>query len=102
MTDASPQPLDFLQKYTTLDEMPIAGSRDFRIKMAHGTTTLAFKFQHGVMVCVDSRATAGGYIGTSHMPAEDALTRWHGSLANRQESHRDQPISARHHGRWRS
>lgn len=31
--------------------------------MAHGTTTLAFKFQHGVIVAVDSRATAGSYIG---------------------------------------
>lgn len=30
--------------------------------MAHGTTTLAFKFQHGVIVAVDSRATAGSYI----------------------------------------
>jgi hypothetical protein len=33
--------------------------------MAHGTTTLAFKFQHGVIVAVDSRATAGSYIGMS-------------------------------------
>lgn len=31
--------------------------------MAHGTTTLAFKFQHGVIVAVDSRASAGSYIG---------------------------------------
>ncbi|CAO2608974.1 Proteasome subunit beta type-8 [Lemmus lemmus] len=30
--------------------------------MAHGTTTLAFKFQHGVIVAVDSRASAGTYI----------------------------------------
>ena len=36
---------------------------DFRIKFAHGTTTLAFKFDHGVIVAVDSRATAGSYIG---------------------------------------
>lgn len=33
------------------------------IKMHHGTTTLAFKFAHGVMVAVDSRATSGPYIG---------------------------------------
>ena len=32
--------------------------------MQHGTTTLAFKFAHGVLVAVDSRATAGAYIGT--------------------------------------
>uniref|UniRef100_A0A4X1V1W8 Proteasome 20S subunit beta 8 n=1 Tax=Sus scrofa TaxID=9823 RepID=A0A4X1V1W8_PIG len=33
-----------------------------QIEMAHGTTTLAFKFQHGVIVAVDSRASAGSYI----------------------------------------
>ncbi|XP_075042604.1 proteasome subunit beta type-8 [Mixophyes fleayi] len=30
----------------------------------HGTTTLAFKFRHGVIVAVDSRASAGSYIAT--------------------------------------
>nr|CAA66313.1 LMP7-like protein [Botryllus schlosseri] len=34
------------------------------IKFNHGTTTLAFKFQHGVVVAVDSRATAGSYIAS--------------------------------------
>lgn len=33
------------------------------IRIAHGTTTLAFKFKGGVIVAVDSRATAGSYIG---------------------------------------
>lgn len=32
--------------------------------MQHGTTTLGFKFQHGIIIAVDSRATAGSYIGT--------------------------------------
>merc|ERR1719320_1620722 len=32
--------------------------------MNHGTTTLAFKFDHGVVVCTDSRATAGDYIAS--------------------------------------
>lgn len=32
--------------------------------MQHGTTTLAFKFQHGIIVAVDSRATAGAYIAS--------------------------------------
>lgn len=32
------------------------------VKIAHGTTTLAFKFKEGVIVAVDSRATAGSYI----------------------------------------
>ena len=59
-----PQPVDFLKKYTCMDEVPNPGeTRDCRIKFAHGTTTLGFKFQHGVIICVDSRATAGAYIG---------------------------------------
>ena len=35
-----------------------------RIKIKHGTTTLAFRYQGGVIVAVDSRATAGSYVGT--------------------------------------
>ena len=34
------------------------------IKMVHGTTTLAFKFKGGVIVAVDSRASAGAYIAS--------------------------------------
>lgn len=34
-----------------------------KIKIQHGTTTLAFRFQGGVIVAVDSRASAGSYIG---------------------------------------
>ncbi|XP_002132107.4 proteasome subunit beta type-5 [Ciona intestinalis] len=37
---------------------------DVHIKFNHGTTTLAFKFQHGVVVATDSRATAGDYIAS--------------------------------------
>lgn len=37
---------------------------DVKIQFNHGTTTLAFKFQHGVIVAVDSRATAGSYIAS--------------------------------------
>lgn len=33
-----------------------------RIQLLHGTTTLAFKFQHGVVVATDSRASSGSYI----------------------------------------
>lgn len=32
--------------------------------MFHGTTTLAFRFNEGVVVAVDSRATAGSYIAS--------------------------------------
>lgn len=35
-----------------------------RIKFAKGTTTLAFKYQGGVVVSVDSRATQGAYISS--------------------------------------
>jgi len=34
------------------------------VKMVHGTTTLAFKYQGGVIVAVDSRASAGAYIAS--------------------------------------
>ena len=37
---------------------------DKHIKMLHGTTTLAFKYKHGVVVAVDSRASAGAYIAS--------------------------------------
>ncbi|KAL1991026.1 hypothetical protein VTN49DRAFT_5530 [Thermomyces lanuginosus] len=34
------------------------------IKLVHGTTTLAFRFQHGIIVATDSRATAGSWIAS--------------------------------------
>lgn len=34
-----------------------------KIQFNHGTTTLAFKYAGGVIIAVDSRATAGPYIG---------------------------------------
>lgn len=37
-----------------------------KIKFAHGTTTLAFQFQGGTVVAVDSRSTMGNYIGMIH------------------------------------
>lgn len=43
------------------DEKPV------QIKFNHGTTCLAFKFKHGVMVATDSRATAGGYIASQEV-----------------------------------
>ena len=36
---------------------------DVRIRFDHGTTTLGFKFKDGVIIAVDSRATAGSWIG---------------------------------------
>eukprot|EP00040_Diaphanoeca_grandis_P004979 m.30840 g.30840 ORF g.30840 m.30840 type:complete len:283 (+) comp16352_c0_seq1:53-901(+) len=52
-------PVGFLQTYTDP-----AIQNDVKIHMAHGTTTLAFKFKLGVIVAVDSRATAGSYIAS--------------------------------------
>lgn len=36
------------------------------IQMAHGTTTLGFVFNEGVLIAVDSRASMGSYIGRDH------------------------------------
>ncbi|XP_019640247.1 PREDICTED: proteasome subunit beta type-5-like [Branchiostoma belcheri] len=50
-------PAEFLKPFTT-------GEGNMKIEFDHGTTTLAFKWQHGVIVAVDSRATAGSYIAS--------------------------------------
>lgn len=55
------QPTAFLRLHTDDHADPSC-----RIKIQHGTTTLAFRFQGGVIVAVDSRATAGSYIGEPH------------------------------------
>ncbi len=52
------QPVEFLRPLST-----DSGDGKVKIKFNHGTTTLAFKFKHGVIVAVDSRATAGSWIG---------------------------------------
>jgi 20S proteasome subunit beta 5 len=53
------QPTEFLRAHTDDDTNP-----DCSIKIAHGTTTLAFRFQGGIIVAVDSRATAGNWIAS--------------------------------------
>ncbi|KAJ8273745.1 hypothetical protein GJAV_G00105060 [Gymnothorax javanicus] len=53
-------PVEFLKPLSESND----GVGGEKIKLNHGTTTLAFKFQHGVMVAVDSRASAGSYIDT--------------------------------------
>ncbi|KAI8909024.1 LMP X [Gorgonomyces haynaldii] len=50
-------PIQFLEQHTS-------GATKTHIKIEHGTTTLAFKFKHGVVVAVDSRATGGSYIAS--------------------------------------
>ncbi|KAF9181193.1 Proteasome subunit beta type-5, partial [Haplosporangium sp. Z 11] len=50
-------PMDFLRAHTD-------ASAENRIRIQHGTTTLAFKFQGGIVVAVDSRASGGSYIAS--------------------------------------
>lgn len=52
-------PTDFLRANTDDSVNP-----ECKIKIAHGTTTLAFRFQGGIIVAVDSRATAGSWVAS--------------------------------------
>ncbi|ODV91559.1 hypothetical protein CANCADRAFT_124 [Tortispora caseinolytica NRRL Y-17796] len=54
-----PNPSEFLRAHTDDSKNP-----DCAIKIAHGTTTLAFRFKEGIIVAVDSRATAGNWIAS--------------------------------------
>ena len=57
--DSSLQPSAFLRAHTDDHANPSCP-----IKLAHGTTTLAFRFQGGIIVATDSRATAGDWIAS--------------------------------------
>lgn len=51
------------QNYLEIDPISISQTIvQSRIQPQHGTTTLAFVFKEGMVVAVDSRATAGSYI----------------------------------------
>uniref|UniRef100_A0A224XQ87 Proteasome subunit beta n=1 Tax=Panstrongylus lignarius TaxID=156445 RepID=A0A224XQ87_9HEMI len=41
--------------------------REIKIKFDHGTTTLGFVYNNGVVLAVDSRSTGGKYIGSQSM-----------------------------------
>ncbi|KAL7411770.1 putative PRE2-20S core proteasome subunit [Mrakia frigida] len=56
---AVPDPTSFLRLHTDDHSDP-----NCKIKINHGTTTLAFRFKGGIIVAVDSRATAGSYIAS--------------------------------------
>jgi len=62
------QPSAFLRELSDDHANP-----DCRIKIQHGTTTLAFRFQGGIIVAVDSRATAGSYVGALSLCTERRL-----------------------------
>jgi len=53
-------PSAYLSQITDID----SSNKAARIKLSHGTTTLAFRFKGGIAVAVDSRATAGSYIAS--------------------------------------
>jgi len=57
--DVSKQPSAWLRAATDDRSNPSCP-----IKIAHGTTTLAFRFQGGIIVATDSRATAGNWIAS--------------------------------------
>lgn len=59
-SSSSVDPAAFLSQFTDVD----SSNPGARIKLHHGTTTLAFRYQGGIVVCVDSRATAGSYIAS--------------------------------------
>ncbi|PRQ78035.1 hypothetical protein AAT19DRAFT_9103 [Rhodotorula toruloides] len=75
---ATVDPTSFLQLHT--DD---ASDPSCRININHGTTTLAFKFQVGIVVAVDSRATTGSYIASGTV----------------KKVIRNQPLPARNDGR---
>lgn len=54
------QPSRFLANFTDVDST----NTDARIKLNHGTTTLAFRYKGGVVIAVDSRASAGSFIAS--------------------------------------
>jgi len=49
---------------TFLDDVFSRDDAPHKIEMAHGTTTLGFIFQHGIIIAVDSRSTMGSYIAS--------------------------------------
>ncbi|XP_013191739.1 proteasome subunit beta type-5 [Amyelois transitella] len=56
-------PAESLAKFNTHDET----GKEIKIEFDHGTTTLGFRYQGGVLLAVDSRATGGQFIGSQSM-----------------------------------
>ena len=50
--------------------------QDLQIDFLHGTTTLGFKYQGGVVLAVDSRATGGMYIGSGRVKKIIEINRY--------------------------
>merc|ERR1719284_413053 len=63
--EAEALPMDLLGPEPLLpNPLDRCAGAEKHVKMVHGTTTLAFKYQGGVVVAVDSRAPAGAYIAS--------------------------------------
>ncbi|RJE17660.1 hypothetical protein PHISCL_10005, partial [Aspergillus sclerotialis] len=58
------------------------------IKLAHGTTTLAFRFQGGIIVATDSRATAGNWIASQTVKKVIPVSR----LSRGEDKENDAPV----------
>ncbi|KAM0116614.1 Proteasome subunit beta type-5 [Aspergillus fumigatus] len=58
------------------------------IKLAHGTTTLAFRFQGGIIVATDSRATAGNWIASQTVKKVIPVSR----LSRGEDKKQDTPV----------
>ncbi|KAG6438872.1 hypothetical protein O3G_MSEX000292 [Manduca sexta] len=56
-------PVETLAQFNSKDET----GREIKIQFDHGTTTLGFRYQGGVLLAVDSRATGGQFIGSQTM-----------------------------------
>jgi len=50
--------------YTFCEDVKKTGAAPGLMDFKHGTTTLGFVFQHGIIIAVDSRASMGSYIGS--------------------------------------
>jgi len=55
---------------------PYSYPLDSNIKFSHGTTTLGFKFDSGVLLAVDSRASMGSYIGSGTVKKVIEISRY--------------------------
>jgi len=58
------------------DHLKDQNGKDLPIDFLHGTTTLGFKYQGGVVLAVDSRATGGMYIGSGRVKKIIEINRY--------------------------
>ena len=66
-----PLPLHLLPQVDTFEREVVS-----LVKPAHGTTTLGFIFQGGIIIAVDSRASMGSYICTSSFGGWRVVGGW--------------------------